>query len=432
MGRTHWSRALVLGHGPLRRTVGGIGEQRQPDVLALLEAHLDPAPDCELRDGHVDDVGGQPDPGILLDGHDADDVGRRHRRRPHVLVHREADEHARDPRRLGRQIRGATGPADRSGRMLERPAVGATAEPQHAIGAAGPEELGLGHQHRQRWRHGGHSMRAHARVRMPAPGPDGATAQTATKEVTMGAIDGPVAFVTGASRGIGKAVAIAFAQAGYDVAITARSQVEGEEREHSSTVRDSNTSPLPGSLQLHRGGDRGHRPLGARGALGPHGPGLGRRRHRRRPRAVGPGRRPGQQRPLCGPGAHGPLPRYAGRAHCATTSRPMWSLPLHILKMVLPGMLERGSGTVITMTSGAGSADPPAPAGAGGWGMGYSVSKGALHRVAGVLAVEHADSGHPLLQRESRRGGDGADQGRHGRLRLRRREWAPPALSAPC
>jgi NAD(P)-dependent dehydrogenase (short-subunit alcohol dehydrogenase family) len=64
----------------------------------------------------------------------------------------------------------------------------------------------------------------------------------------MGAIEGPVAFVTGASRGIGKAVAISFAQAGYDVAITARSLVEGEEREHSSTVRESNTRPLPGSL----------------------------------------------------------------------------------------------------------------------------------------------------------------------------------------
>src|SRR5580692_7552847 len=68
------------------------------------------------------------------------------------------------------------------------------------------------------------------------------------KEGTMTGIAGPVAFVTGASRGIGKAVAIAFAQAGYDVAITARSQVEGEEREHSSTVRSSNTAPLPGSL----------------------------------------------------------------------------------------------------------------------------------------------------------------------------------------
>ncbi len=67
--------------------------------------------------------------------------------------------------------------------------------------------------------------------------------------------------------------------------------------------------------------------------------------------------------------------------------------PLHILQMVLPGMLRRGTGTVITMTSSAGFTDPPAPAGSGGWGMGYGVSKGALHRVLGVLAVEHDGAG---------------------------------------
>ena len=58
----------------------------------------------------------------------------------------------------------------------------------------------------------------------------------------------PVAFVTGASRGIGKAIARHLSRAGYDVAIAARTRHEGEEREHSSTVAASNTRPLPGSL----------------------------------------------------------------------------------------------------------------------------------------------------------------------------------------
>src|SRR5271169_2720292 len=57
-----------------------------------------------------------------------------------------------------------------------------------------------------------------------------------------------VAFVTGASRGIGKACAVHLARAGFDVAVTARTVRDGEEREHSSTVRRSDTRPLPGSL----------------------------------------------------------------------------------------------------------------------------------------------------------------------------------------
>src|SRR5262245_4883513 len=60
--------------------------------------------------------------------------------------------------------------------------------------------------------------------------------------------DRNVAFVTGASRGIGKGIAVHLARARFDVAITARTVQDGESREHSSTVARSDTTPLPGSL----------------------------------------------------------------------------------------------------------------------------------------------------------------------------------------
>ena len=55
-----------------------------------------------------------------------------------------------------------------------------------------------------------------------------------------------IAFVTGASRGIGKGIALELAAAGYDVALTARTVHEGDAREHSSTLKRSDTSALPG------------------------------------------------------------------------------------------------------------------------------------------------------------------------------------------
>ena len=51
-----------------------------------------------------------------------------------------------------------------------------------------------------------------------------------------------VAFVTGASRGIGRACAISLAQAGYDVAVSARTMVDG------TAFLDDAITPVPGGL----------------------------------------------------------------------------------------------------------------------------------------------------------------------------------------
>ncbi|HEX5097669.1 MAG TPA: SDR family oxidoreductase, partial [Acidimicrobiia bacterium] len=194
-----------------------------------------------------------------------------------------------------------------------------------------------------------------------------------------------VALVTGASRGIGKAIAVELARAGYDVAILARTVTEGEAREHSSTVTRSDTSPLPGSLDatadLVRAEQRRCLPVPAdlldHVSL-VHAVGVVLATWGRIDVLVNNGR-------YVGPGhmdriLDTPIPVL--RDHLEANALA----PVVLVKEIVPGMIERGGGTVINITSSAGYEDPPAPAGAGGWGLGYAFSKGAIHRIAGVLA----------------------------------------------
>src|SRR5437870_9527164 len=57
-----------------------------------------------------------------------------------------------------------------------------------------------------------------------------------------------VAFITGASRGIGRGCALELARCGFNLVLTARTVTGRERLEHSSTVRKSLTDALPGSL----------------------------------------------------------------------------------------------------------------------------------------------------------------------------------------
>ena len=193
--------------------------------------------------------------------------------------------------------------------------------------------------------------------------------------------------MTGASRGIGKASALKLAAAGFDVAITARTEKEGEGRTESNSVRgDVPIIPIPGSLETT---------AEAIEALG------------RRALPV--------RMDLLDPAAVVAAPKVVlaewGRIDVllnnaifqgGTMDRILDLTPESMLRLcignyvhqvlltqqVLPHMIERGSGRVINMVSASARHDPMAPAGAGGWGIGYSASKAAFARVAGGINAE--------------------------------------------
>jgi NAD(P)-dependent dehydrogenase (short-subunit alcohol dehydrogenase family) len=197
------------------------------------------------------------------------------------------------------------------------------------------------------------------------------------------------ALVTGATRGIGKATAVALAAAGWDVAVTGRTVRDGEGRDHSDTGQGR---PLPGSLEETGALVRAEGVRGLELAADLH--------------------------------DHAALIRVAARVIADwggvdllvnnavdTGAGSMVTVldltveqleakldanvvaPVILVQSVLPGMVERGVGTIVDVTSHTATADPPGPVGKGGWGLGYAASKAAFHRIAPLVAVELGDRG---------------------------------------
>ena len=198
----------------------------------------------------------------------------------------------------------------------------------------------------------------------------------------------PVAMVTGASRGIGKASAIALARSGFDVAITARTVHEGEGVDDS----DAGHGAVPGSLDTTAAdiGAEGRRTLAVRMDLTERAS-LGAAVERVLAEW-------GRIDVLVNNAVHtgpGSMLRFDDTTiEMIETKLAVNAVAQVVLvKAVLPHMLEQGGGTIVNMTSAVAIMDPPAPAGEGGWGAAYAMSKGAFHRLAGILAVEYRDRG---------------------------------------
>ena len=202
----------------------------------------------------------------------------------------------------------------------------------------------------------------------------------------------PIAFVTGASRGIGAASALALARAGFDVAISARTLKEGERHERGSRVGAEDDRPLPGSLATTAEaiGACGRRALPVRLDL------LDLDSLDEAVERVEDDF--GSIDLLVNNGIYqgpGTMDRFLEirPEDAEKVYRGNVLAPIRLVQRVLPAMVERGHGTILNLVSASGFGDPPAPTGEGGWGFAYSSSKAAIARMVGVLKVEHPAPG---------------------------------------
>lgn len=203
-----------------------------------------------------------------------------------------------------------------------------------------------------------------------------------------------VAFITGASRGIGAESAAALAKIGYKVAITARTLSDGESHDYVGTHK-----PMPGSLEATRaaveaaGGealclrgdilDENSMVAAAEQALAHFG-----RIDLLFNNAVYQGA--GNQERLMEVTRDQLMAIYQGNVFT----------PLALVKKFVPAMEATDGGLIINMLSYTAFNDPPAAADKGGWGYAYPSSKAALGRMAGALRVEHPDSGIRIYNME--------------------------------
>jgi NAD(P)-dependent dehydrogenase (short-subunit alcohol dehydrogenase family) len=196
-----------------------------------------------------------------------------------------------------------------------------------------------------------------------------------------------VALVTGASRGIGKAAAIKLAEAGFDVAVSARTLKDGEGR-----VDTDPSIAVPGGLDttveaIEAHGVRGFAVkmdvLDRESLLGSTQEALEHFGHIDVlvNNAIYQGQ--GTMVEL--------LDLDEGDLHKLFEGNVFAQLA--ITKALLPHMLERGSGTIVNMISATAYETPPARIGKGGWGMGYAMTKAAFARVAPLLEVELGEQG---------------------------------------
>jgi NAD(P)-dependent dehydrogenase (short-subunit alcohol dehydrogenase family) len=200
----------------------------------------------------------------------------------------------------------------------------------------------------------------------------------------------PVVMVTGASRGIGAATALAFGRAGWRVAITARTATEGERHDQQLLRPDGRT--LAGSLDacLHA--------LQAAGV-----PALAQRMDLMDAESLKAAVEAvlahfGRVDLLINNAVYQAPEMNARLAQLQPDAlqRTLWGnvvAPMLLVQHLLPAFVAQGSAQVINIASGAGQADSPLPPDEGGWSFAYGASKAALARLSGFINLEHGRQG---------------------------------------
>jgi NAD(P)-dependent dehydrogenase (short-subunit alcohol dehydrogenase family) len=201
----------------------------------------------------------------------------------------------------------------------------------------------------------------------------------------------PVALVTGASRGIGKATALDLAAAGYDVAVAARTAVDGSGRADADP-----DLAVPGGL------DTTVAHIEAEGAAGlaitmdlldrpsvMSAVASTLDRFRRIDVLVNNAIYQGS----------GVLSRFEdlGEDDLRKLFEGNVFAQVALIREALPHMVAAGGGTIVNLVSGAGALRPPAAVGKGGWSVGYAMTKAAFGRIAPVLHAEYAHEGIRLF-----------------------------------
>jgi NAD(P)-dependent dehydrogenase (short-subunit alcohol dehydrogenase family) len=202
----------------------------------------------------------------------------------------------------------------------------------------------------------------------------------------------PVAFVTGASRGIGCEAALDLARRGFDLVLAARTVREGNGVTPPSSRSGGEAVSVAGSLE-HTA--ELARDLGASTALVPLDlldDELVKRAPAAALKAFGRIDALVTSAIVQGPGNMDRLVDL-DLDDAERLVRGDYLATLRLVQALIPPMAKRGGGVFVHVTSFAAQNDPRKPAGEGGWGVAYAAAKSAAHRIAGHVHAEFGGRG---------------------------------------